>query len=815
MMKMTFLALATAGLLSFCDTAEERADGYYKSGLELLQQGDVDRALVEFRNVFKLNGAHREARLHYAQAEQARGNTRAAMGQYLRLVEQYPDSLPGQRALAELSLEVGDWEAARRHGAAAAELAPDDTLVQAVNTMVAYRDALVGRGDPAAMRAAVIKAQVLVSQDPDMMIARRIIIDDLVRNKDWGAALSAIDAALAEAPDARELYTIRLGVLSQLGETGEIRAQLEDMITRFPDDANVPTTLVRWYVSQGRIDEAQAFLKERAVNTPGAVDDIVTYIRFLAEARSRETALAELEEILNGTPPAVERLTALRAGFRFDLGDRDAAIAEMEKLIDGMTPSDERRSIMVMLAKMLNVTGNNVGARALIEEVLQEDASQPDALKMRARWLIESDRTDEAIVALRSVLGEAPNDADAMTLMAQAHERAGNRDLMADMLGRAVEASGNAPDESLRYARYLIGQGQPRAAETVLINALRLVSGNVALLGALGEVYVGEQDWPRLTQVIETLRNQGGAGAERIANGLTARQLAAQDREDELMSFLDTLAGEGSGGIGAAAAIVRTRLAQGDTEGARQYARETLEGNPDNVDAQFLMASVQAVTGDVAAATEALRGLASEFPKDQRFWLALYNIHAVQENVAAARQALTDGIAQVPDSLRLNWALAGVLEREGNVAGAIGIYEKLYAANSNNLIIANNLASLLATGRDDAESLERAHEIARRLRDRNVPAFQDTYGWIAFRRGDLDTALTALTSAAEGLPNDPSVQYHLARIHAARGQDAEALAQFRKVVEIVGNGARPDFMTEVEAEIERLVTGTKDGGTQN
>lgn len=808
MIKPAFLALVTAGLLSFCDTAEERAEGHFRSGLELLEQGDVDRALVEFRNVFKLNGTHREARLRYAEAERARGNIREAYGQYLRLVEQYPDSLPGQRALAELSLEINDWEAARRHAAAAAALAPEDPLVQAVNATIAYRDALTGSGDAAARQAAVIKAQALVAEDPDLMIARRVVIDDLIRNQDWTAALAAIDAALARAPDNRQLYTIRLGVLNQLGETAEIRAQLEEMIGRFPEDPNVPATLVRWYMSQGNVDAAEAFLKARADGDPREIDDIVTYIRFLAEARDNQTALAELERILEGDPPAVERLTALRAGFRFDLGERDGAISELEALIEGMEPSDERRSIQVMLARMLETTGNNVGARALIEEVLEQDPGQVEALKMRAGWLIEGDRTDEAITALRTVLGEAPEDAQAMTLMAQAHERAGNRDLMADMLSRAVEASRNAPGESLRYARYLIGQGNRRTAETVLVNALRLAPGNVALLGTLGEVYMGEQDWARLTQVIEALRQKPeDAAAARIANELTARQLAAQDRQDELMGFLDQLAGEGARGMGAAAAIVRTRLAQGDIEGARAYAREVLAANPDDVNARFLMASVQAVTGEVDAARAALRELAAAAPQDPRIWLALYNVHAAQEETAEARQALRDGLAASPDNLQLNWALAGVLERDGDVEGAIAIYERLYAANSSNLIIANNLASLLSTGRDDAESLERAHEIARRLRDRDVPAFQDTYGWIAFRRGDLDTALAALEPAAAGLPDDPRVLYHLARTYAALGREDEALAQFARVVEAVGEGPEPEFMAEVEAEIARLSEG--------
>lgn len=811
MIKPTFLALISAGLLSFCDTAEERADKHFQSGLELLEEGDVDRALVEFRNVFKLDGQHREARLKYAEAERARGNLREAYAQYLRLIEQYPDNLEGQRALAELALESNNWDEARKYGATAAELAPNDRLVQAINTTLAYRDGIAAN-DATAQREAVTKAQELVSEDPDLMMVQRVIIDDLVRAQDWTAALSAIDAALVKAPESMELYTIRLGVLNQLGETAEVRAQLEDMVSRFPDDQSIPTTLVRWYLSQGNVEAAEAFLKQRADVEPRNVENIITYVRFLSEVQSREAASSELDRIIASDPPEKERLIALSAGFRFDLGERDAAIAELEALIEGSEPSDERRSIMVMLARMLETTDNRVGARALVEQVLAEDANQTEAMKMRAGWLIEGDRSDEAIVTLRSVLGQAPEDAQAMTLMAQAHERAGNRDLMAEMLSRAVDASRNAPDESLRYARYLIAENNLRTAETVLINALRLTPNNLALLGGLGEIYMREQDWPRVTQVIETLTGQDNAAAERVANELTARKLAAQNREDELMGFLDGLADEGANGLGAAAAIVRTRLAQGDAEGAQDYARETLNQNPGDINARFLMASVQAITDEVEAAEAAFRDLTAEAPQDTRFWLALYNVLAVQEEVAAARQALQDGLDAVPGDLRLNWALAGVLEREGDVAGAIDIYEQLYAADSNNLIIANNLASLLATGREDAESLERAHEIARRLRDRDIPAFQDTYGWIAFRRGDLDTALIALEQAAAGLPTEPTVQYHLARTYVALERDTEALEQFRKVVELAADGPEPAYMEEVKGEIDRLsASGNEDG----
>lgn len=804
-MKLALLALATAGLLSVCDTAEERAERHFQSGLDLLESGDVDRALVEFRNVFKLDGQHLEARLQYADAERARGNTREAFGQYLRVVEQYPDSLPGQRALAELALQGNDWDAARRHANAAAKLAPKDPLVQAVNAAVSYRDGLTS-DDTAVQREAVIKAQALVDEAPGLMTAQRVVIDDLMRSQDWTGALAAIDAALSEAPDTQDLYTVRLGVLNQLGETSELQAQLEDMITRFPDDPTVPSTLVSWYMSQDDVTAAQNFLKQRSEQEPRKVGDIIKYIRFLTDVRGMEAARAELDEIIAADPPGKNQLVALRAGYRFEMGDREGALAEMENLIEASEPSDERRSIMVMLARMLEVMDNKVGARSLVEQVLEVDSGQTDAMKMRAAWLIDSDNPDEAIVTLRAVLGQAPNDAQAMILMAQAHERAGNRDLMADMMARAVEASRNAPEESLRYADHLIAEENLRTAETVLINSLRISPRNILLLAGLGEVYMREQDWSRLTQVIETLERLESAEATRVSQALTARQLAAQDREDELMSFLSTIADESTSGMGAAGEIVRSHMVKGETEEALQYARQVLEANPEDKDARLLLASVQAVAGETQSAEATMRDLAAKNPDDPRLWLALYNIYAAQENNEAARQAITDGLKESPNSPRLNWTLASIMEGEGDVPGAIEIYERLYQANSSNLIIANNLASLLVTGNEDPERLARAHKIALRLRGREVPAFQDTYGWIAFRRGDLDTALAALEPAATGLPKDPRVQYHLARTYAALDRDKDALAQFRKVVDAVGNAPKPDYMAEVESAIDRLST---------
>ena len=61
----TLAFVAALCLLGACDSAEERAEAHYQSALSLMAEGDTDRALVELRNVFDLNGFHKEARKLY------------------------------------------------------------------------------------------------------------------------------------------------------------------------------------------------------------------------------------------------------------------------------------------------------------------------------------------------------------------------------------------------------------------------------------------------------------------------------------------------------------------------------------------------------------------------------------------------------------------------------------------------------------------------------------------------------------------------------------------------------------------------------
>jgi Flp pilus assembly protein TadD len=184
-----------------------------------------------------------------------------------------------------------------------------------------------------------------------------------------------------------------------------------------------------------------------------------------------------------------------------------------------------------------------------------------------------------------------------------------------------------------------------------------------------------------------------------------------------------------------------------------------------------------------------------------------------QGRTAEARAALGEALTQLPDAPELLWADASFLEQEGDFEGAIAVYERLYEMMSSSPVVANNLASLISTYRDDAESLERAYLIARRLQGSEMPPFQDTYGWIAYRRGQYEEALAHLEPAAAALADNPLVQYHLGMTYLALDRAEEALTLLNRAVALAGPGdPRPQF-DRAREEIARLEAAAAGGET--
>jgi cellulose synthase operon protein C len=112
----------------------------------------------------------------------------------------------------------------------------------------------------------------------------------------------------------------------------------------------------------------------------------------------------------------------------------------------------------------------------------------------------------------------------------------------------------------------------------------------------------------------------------------------------------------------------------------------------------------------------------AENPQQEVVWRTLYTLQTREGRFDDARATLERGLEAIPGAPNLQWALAGEYEREGNIEAPSPSTRSLYTQNSSSVIIANNLASLISTYRTDPESLDRAWNIARRLRGPTGPS---------------------------------------------------------------------------------------------
>lgn len=799
--KLLAFILVLSVALTGCKSAEERAEEHYQNGVALLAEGDVDRAIVELRNVFQLDGSHQEARRLLATTFIEQGNKRGAYRQLLRLAEQYPDDLEARVLMGEIAFEENNWQEVERHGTKAGELAPEDPRVKALTLARQYRAAALDGSEPD-RREATRLAEAALVELPDNVILRNLMIDAALRDGDYDKALADIDWMLERQPESELYWGQRLNVLAQQGDMDGVEVQLAELITRFPENDDYKRDLIRLFMARGAPEKAEAYLRERAEET-GEDGARVDLIRFVSEVRGRDAARTEIEAAIIA---AEDKTTfqVMAAAMDFEDGETARAIAALESVLQGAEPSEKTRAVKVALAQMLEATGNAVGARARVEEVLAEDSTYAEALKMRAVWLIEADDTDGAVSALRTALESAPEDAQAMTLMAQAYSRAGRTELARDFLALAVEASGSAPAETVRYAQLLIQEERYAPAEDILLPALRLTPQDPSLLVTTGELYLAMEDFGRLEQVVRALRELGTVESTEAANNLEAEKINRRSGTEEAMSYIESLATAEDATLSSKFSLVRARIATGDLAGALELAQQIEAEEPQSDTVKALVATAQTVNGNFEAAEEIYRGLLEEDPARPALWLEMSRLQTRMGDRDASVEAIEMGLAASPGAENLLWAKASVLEQAGEIESAIAIYEDLYEANSASPIIANNLASLMATYREDQESLERARVIARRFRDTEVPALQDTYGWIAHRSGETGEALPYLESAAEGLPNDPIVQYHLGQIYLTLGRSDEALAQFRRAVEVAGPADTRPQIADAKAQIQTL-----------
>ncbi|QIE57639.1 tetratricopeptide repeat protein [Pikeienuella piscinae] len=778
---LAFGTMALAG----CDSAEERLAKHVASGEELVQDGALAKATVEFRNALAIDANSVAAHSGMAEVYEAQRNYPAMIAHLNKIVEIDPVNVGALVKLGQMMLLGGQLDEALANADSAIAAEPKNVDALVLKAGISLR---LGNTD-----TALDFAQQAIALDPANPTAHAVLIGERLQAEDIERALAIANDITERAPQDMGVALVKLQVLEKRGDAEEVGAYLQQLVERFPDQVSLRSALSRWYAERGQDAEAEAQLRAIAEANPDDSDAALRVAQFILAKQGDEAARAELERLVAEKDEKTPYQVAL-AQIDYEGGEQEAAKTRLAGVIQDAEDagnSADANSVRLMLARFLLRENARDEAKALVKTVLEGDAANADALALRAALRYDDEDYSNALLDIRAALASAPNNPQLLLLSARTHLKTGSTDIAGENFAAAMQAANYAPDITMEYVKFLRLDNRDDAVLTVLTQAVRAQPGNEKLLNALAAEQLRVGDWAAADETAKQLAQINSESSIRVR----AATLSGRERYDESLALLDSLSKEPGQSDGALAAMVQVYFKAGKIDEAMDFLGGVLAENPANAQALMLRAALNISEKKTAAAEADYKAALAAAPTVAPPYLALARLYLREGREDEAVAMLKEGVEATDDPSGLMLFLGGYYESKQRVDDAIAQYRALFEARPDSLVAANNLASLLVEYKADDEAAKaEAAKIAGSLRGVSVPAFQDTYGWVQYQLGNYEEALRYLVPAADALSDNPFVRYHAGLAYAALGDGAAARPHLEAAL------ATPDFAFADEAK---------------
>ncbi|MFV0473751.1 MAG: tetratricopeptide repeat protein [Pikeienuella sp.] len=794
--RITLAAALAAGAfaLAACDSAEDRLAKHVEGGRTLVEEGAFEKATLEFRNALEIDANSLAAHLGMAGIYEKQRNYPAMMAHLNKIIEIDPKNAEAQVKLGQMAMLSGQMEEALAKADAVIKDEPNNVGALVLKAGVSLR-----AGDSA---TALEYARRAIELEPDNTTAHAVLIGERLKEQDLPGALAIADDITKRVPTDLGVALVKVQVLEQMGDDDAVGAYLEVVVKQFPDQLALRTSLSRWHAKRGENDKAEEQLRAIAEASTENADASLRVVSFVLATKGAEAAREELTRLLGAREDKVPFEIAL-AELDYESDNPDAAKERLRRVIAEAVEAEagaDANRVRVVLARIFLRENTLEEARALVEEVLADDASNAAALGIRAALRYDDKDYTNALLDVRGALAAEPNNPQLLMLAGRTQLRAGNPDIAGENFSAAMQASQYDPAITMEFVNFLRLNNRADAVLTVLTEAARIQPRNEEILTALATEQLRIGDWAAADETAAMLAGVNEETSKRIR----AATLSGREQYDESLSILNDIAQDPEQRDSALGAMIQVYFKAGKIDEAITHLDGVLAEEPRNVQALMLRAAVRLSQKDVDAAETDYQAAIAADPSAPNPYVALARIYFSQQRDEDALALLDAGLKVAVDPSGIRLFLGGYYETRQQIDDAIAQYRALYADQPNSLVAANNLASLLVEFKaDDPQALQDAQEAAEALRGVEIPAFQDTYGWVQYQLGHYEEALRYLRPAAEALSDNPYVRYHLGLAYAKLGEGAEA----RPHLEAAAGAENFAFAKEAQAAIDALPAG--------
>lgn len=765
------LAMAAVALaLSACGDAAEKEAYYLDRGKTLLAGGDRIKAMIEFKNALQINPRSVDALYQMALVSEAEGDLRVAFGSFHRVVEQNPEHVEARLKLANYYFFAEQLDKAREQADAILAVHSRNADALALKAAIALRERRPDEARSGAEQALGI--------DPSNIAAISVLTGVHLAGGEVQQALSLLEGATGTG--SVPLLRLKAEIEAGRNDVAGLEQTFGRMIAAAPREPEHRAALAQLYIRTGRGGEAEKLLRDGVAAAPESWPMKALLVAFLTRSGGPGAAEKELLALQQAEPGNTDYAFALAEYYE---GQGDIAKAEAQLKATADRQGGEPRLVALSSLARLKARAGEVNAASdLIRKILSEDPEYAQALLIRAALFLENGSLMNAVTDLRTVLRRRPNERPALELLSEAHRRRGELGLAEDALRQAVEVSRGDARLRLRLAELIEQRGDHAGARALVEAVLQQAPGLDAAWATLARMQMREGAWDAAARSIaEAGKLPGAAGA---ARQLRAELLAAQGQHAAAAAAYRTLLAGGAplgrpalfaftaasvkaGQVGEAAAALEKALASSGAEAAagwlalgRLYLAEGRREDAEKAFATAIERAPHQAEGYLHLAETLMRG------------------GEVDEAQSALRRGLQAGASRSP----LLFMLALSQERSGAFEQAYATYEELLNHDPDSEVAANNIAALVASRfHEDPARLQKALALTKRLQGSRNPLVVDTVAWLAYRAGDVDTAVRLLEQIRHA--DHPEIRYHRGAVLMARGQADEARRELAAAVD--------------------------------
>jgi tetratricopeptide (TPR) repeat protein len=455
--------------------------------------------------------------------------------------------------------------------------------------------------------------------------------------------------------------------------------------------------------------------------------------------------------------------------------------------------------------KALNLEPDNIDMKILLAQIYSNQGRTNEAMDILSEVLDERPDDQEALFLLGTIYAQSKDYPQAIDALEKAAKQGGRRSFMAHYyLGRLYKDTGNLTqaEEHLREALQLnprLGavyfdladvyarRGDIGKAEEQYRILLREEPSNLKARELLFRLLISEK---RLKDALAELRELRSAVSNDSGISLRIAILLIQlEQYDEALKVLDEMAqsNPGDNQILLYMAVIKER--QSDPEGAIKLLRAIKGDSELAVDARARLAFLLKETGAVSEALKVLEDGLRQRPGTKEWVLALSSLYEEAHRIPEAETLLRNAVEENPLDRELLFSLVMILDKMGQRQEAVEFAKKALEVDADYVPALNYLGYTYAEEGINLEEAERL--VAKALSQEPDDGYiTDSMGWVYYKKGEFDKAISYLEKARELTPEDPIIAEHLGDAFMAKRLFYRALKTYREVMELEKESGR-------------------------